>query len=161
MAQTTKPPDLESLLRDYVDLWNGDYANIDVVAESFSFYDPAHPEGEVHGRDAFEAFVRHVHSAFPDWTLTKDIDGMLSDEGMIMLEWTASGTHKGEFYGVPPSGRRFEVSGMAKTIIQDGKLQDDHIYFNQKEMLDQLGFKFPDVVFLTPKLVWGKIRHSL
>lgn len=148
----------EQLLREYVALWNGDYSKFDIVDEEFSFYDPAHPDGEVHGKGEFEEFVRHVHSAFPDWTLEKHMDEMLTSENVVMLEWTASGTHEGEFYGVPPSGRRFEVEGMAKTIIEDGTLQDDYIYFNQKEMLDQLGFKFPDMIFLTPKLVWGKLN---
>lgn len=147
----------EGLLREYVALWNGDYSKFDIVDENFSFYDPAHPDGEVHGREEFEEFLRHVHSAFPDWSLEKRTDEMLIGENVVMLEWTASGTHEGEFYGVPPSGRRFEVTGMAKTIIEDGTLQDDYIYFNQKDMLDQLGFKFPDAIFLTPKLVWGKL----
>lgn len=153
----SEPKQHEDLLREYVALWNGDYSKFDIVDEEFSFYDPAHPDGEVHGRGAFEEFVRHVHSAFPDWSLEKHTDEMLTSENVVMLEWTASGTHKGEFYGAPPSGRQFEVMGMAKTTIEDGKLQDDVIYFNQKEMLDQLGFKFPDVIFLAPKLVWGKL----
>lgn len=157
-TQTTRH---EELLRDYVDLWNGDYSKFDIVDEEFSFYDPAHPDGEVHGRDEFEEFVRHTHRAFPDWTLEKHTDGMLTSENVVMLEWTVSGTHEGEFYGAPPSGRQFEVTGMAKTIIEDGQLQDDYIYFNQKEMLDQLGFTFPDIIFLAPKLLVGKIRQSL
>lgn len=159
MAQT-ETKQHEELLRDYVALWNGDYSKVDIVDEEFSFYDPAHPDGEVHGREEFEDFVRHVHSAFPDWTIEKHVDEMLSSENVVMLEWTASGTHEGEFYGVPPSGRHFEVTGMAKTIIEGGQLQEDYIYFNQKDMLDQLGFKFPDMVFLTPKLVWGKLTSA-
>jgi hypothetical protein len=53
------------------------------------------------------------------------------------------------------------VEGMAKTTIADGVIMKDRIYFDQKAMLEQLGFTFPDVVFLAPKLVREKIRGAI
>ncbi|WP_211694130.1 hypothetical protein [Natronomonas salina] len=49
---------------------------------------------------------------------------------------------------------------MAKTIVRDGQVQEDRLYYDQKDMLAQLGFTFPDVIFLLPKLVWGKIASG-
>jgi steroid delta-isomerase-like uncharacterized protein len=151
----------EQLVRDYVELWTGDLSKMDVVAESVTGYDPAHPDGEVHGRDEFEEFIRHTHAAFPDFTLRKDTEGMLATDDTVMLEWTAEGTHRGDFYGVPPTGRKMSIDGMAKTTIVDRNIEEDRIYFDQKEMLDQFGFTFPDVVFLAPKLVAEKIRGAV
>ncbi len=62
-------PNVEELIEEYEALWNGKYSNLDIVSESVAVYDPAAPEGEVHGRDAFEAFLRERRSAFPDFRL--------------------------------------------------------------------------------------------
>lgn len=147
--------DVEAVITDYEALWNGDFSKLDVVAESAVVYDPAAPDGEVHGRDAFEAFLRETREAFPDFTL--HTEEMLVDGGTVMVEWTVTGTLESEFYGAPPSGRSMEIQGMAKTIVRDGQVQQDRLYYDQKDMLAQLGFAFPDVIFLLPKLVWGKL----
>lgn len=151
----------EQLISDYADVWNGGFAKIDVVTESVAIYHPAHPDGEVHGRDEFEDFVRHTHRAFPDFTIQKDTEKMLTTDDIVMLEWTAEGTHKGEYYGAPPTGRKMSIDGMEKITIAEGKIQEDRIYVNEKEMLEQLGFTFPDIVPLLPKLIGEKIRGTL
>lgn len=74
-----------------------------------------------------------------------------------MVEWTVTGTLESEFYGAPPTGRTMEIDGMAKTVVKDGQIHEDRLYYDQKEMLEQLGFSLPDVVFLAPKLVWAKL----
>lgn len=76
-----------------------------------------------------------------------------------MLDWTAYGTFEGEFYGAPPTGHSFTVPGMAKTIVGDGKVQEDRLYYNEKDMLAQLGMTFPDILFLLPKMVGAKLRE--
>jgi steroid delta-isomerase-like uncharacterized protein len=153
MAQTRS--NVEDVIADYEALWNGDFSKIGVVAESAAVYDPAAPDGEVHGRDAIEAFLQETREAFPDFTLRTQ--EMLVKDETVMVEWTVTGTLKNEFYGAPPSGRSMEISGMAKTIVRDGEVQEDRLYYDQKDMLAQLGFTFPDVILLLPKLVWGKL----
>jgi predicted ester cyclase len=85
---------------------------------------------------------------------------MLVRDDTVMLDWTASGTFEGEFYGAPPTGRSFTVSGMAKTTVENGKVQEDRLYYNEKDMLSQLGVTFPDVLFLLPKMVLAKLGGS-
>lgn len=147
--------DSEDVIAEYEELWNGDFSKIGVVADSVTVYDPAAPEGEVHGQAAFEAFLRETRKAFPDFTLRTQ--EMLVSNDTVMVEWTVTGTLENEFYGAPPSGRSMEIKGMAKTIVKDGKIHEDRLYYDQKDMLAQLGFSFPDVIFLLPKLVRRKI----
>lgn len=135
MAEAT--PEVEQLMNDYLDVWNGNFSKLEVVAESVSLYDPAAPEGEIHGRDALEAFVREVRTGFPDMNFTID-DRIASDE-VVMYEWTGTGTHDGEFDDIPPTGRELELTGMSKTVIADGKVQEDRIYFDLQELFEQLG----------------------
>jgi steroid delta-isomerase-like uncharacterized protein len=156
MSQSS-PTRQEEIIEEYEALWNGDISKIDVIAESASLYDPAAPEGAVHGRDAVEAHLRETFRGFPDFTLeTHDL--LVRDE-VVMFDWTASGTFEGEFNGVPPTGRSFTISGMAKTTVGDERVKEDRLYYNESEMLAQLGMTFPDVVLLLPKIVGGKLRR--
>lgn len=127
----------EQLTSDYLDLWHGDFSKLDVVAESVALYDPGIPEGELHGRDAIETFLRDLRTGFPDFEVT--IDDSLVEGDTIMTEWTVSGTHDGEFQGIPPTGNEMEFSGMDKIVVSDGQVQEHRIYYNVLEMHSQLG----------------------
>ncbi|MEF8772799.1 ester cyclase [Halodesulfurarchaeum sp.] len=151
----------EQAFNDYEDLWNGDLSKMDIVSESVTVYTPAHPEGAAQGHEGFEEYLQQVHEAFPDYETTKDPVAILVSEDTIMHEWTKTGTFKSAFYGTPPTGRSMNLSGMSKIIMVDGKIQEDYIYLNEKKMFEQLGLTFPDIVSLTPKLVWGKVRNAL
>jgi steroid delta-isomerase-like uncharacterized protein len=136
-ANTTGHEQTLNTYQNYEVLWNGDFSKLDVVAESIALYDPTLPEGELHGREAFEAYLREVRSAFPDWPVVAD--DLLVDDGIIMKEWTITGTHKGEYKGVPPTGHEFEVRGMDKILVTDGKVQEARLYHNPQEVPKQLG----------------------
>jgi steroid delta-isomerase-like uncharacterized protein len=125
-------------MSDYLALWHGEYSKIDSVSDSFVAYEPSAPDGEVHGRDAFEAYVRELRTAFPDFTIT--VEAALEDAEIVMTEWTGRGTHEGEFNGLPPTGRTFEHKGMSKFVIADGKVQEERMYYDPREIAEQLGF---------------------
>ncbi|WP_226023560.1 ester cyclase [Halomicrobium salinisoli] len=135
MARATPEP--EQLVNDYVALWNGDFSKIDVVAESVEVYDPHAPDGEVHGREDFEAYVREVRDAFPDLTFTAE--DVLASDDLVMAEWTGTGTHEGEYNGAAPTGREMTVRGVSKVQIADGEIRSDRIYTDPLEMHEQLG----------------------
>jgi steroid delta-isomerase-like uncharacterized protein len=139
MAETSgsEREQLLSTYDDYEDLWNGDRSKLSVVAESITFSSPGVPGGELHGREAFEAYLHEVRTAFPDWHVA--VDDLLAGDGIVMKEWTATGTHDGEFDGVPPTGREVEISGMAKDVIADGKVQDGRLYYDPDDVAEQLG----------------------
>lgn len=136
MAKTS-PGDIESVLDDYTALWNGDFSKLEVVSESVDVYLPALSDGEVHGRDAFESYLRDLRTGFPDWHVT--VDETLAEDGVVMKEWTVTATHKGEYSGVPPTGRPIEISGMAKILIENGKVQEDRLYYDFHDLIEQLG----------------------
>jgi len=136
-ATTTEHEQTLNTYRDFEDLWNGEFSKLDVVAESISFYNPSLPDGELHGREAFEAYLREIRSAFPDWQVVAD--DLLVGDGVVMKEWTVTGTHKGEFEGVPPTGREIEFKGMAKDIMAGSNVQEQRLYHDPQEVPEQLG----------------------
>lgn len=133
----TSTTDYESLMSDYTALWNGDFSKLAVVAESVAVYHPFAPDGTVHGRESLEAFIREFHSGFPDFQIT--VDDWLREDGLIMKEWTVTGTHEGKFNDIPPTGREIETTGMAKILVADGKVQEDRLHYNPQLTVEQLG----------------------
>src|SRR5579872_7360912 len=80
----------------------------DIVIEDFVELDPL--PGQTQGRDGLKDVIRQIRSAFPDihWS----VDEMLAEGDKVFSRFTWSGTHKGEFLGIPATGRRISVKGM-------------------------------------------------
>jgi steroid delta-isomerase-like uncharacterized protein len=128
----------EQPMSDYLALWNGEYSKIDSVSDSFVAYEPSVPGGVVRGREAFEAYVRELRTAFPDFTIA--VETTPEGDDIVMAEWTATGTHDGEFNGLPPTGRTFEHRGMSTFVVADGEVQEERVYYDPREIAEQLGF---------------------
>lgn len=136
MAQAT--PDAEQVVEEYVDVYNGEYEHVaDVVAESATIFDPGAPEGEMHGPDELEAHLREIQTGFPDFTIT--IEERLCRDDVVMEAWTVTATHDGEFNGIQPTGREIALEGMSKTVVEDGKVRENRVYYDFQSFLEQLG----------------------
>lgn len=136
-SATASATEHDAVLRDYEELWEGDFSKLDVVSESVVLVDPASPEGEIRGRDALEERIRTVTEAFPDFHA--EVHDQLARDGTVMMEWTMYGTHEGEYDGIPPTGEEMAVSGMSKVVVADGKIAEDRLYFDTRTMMGQLG----------------------
>jgi steroid delta-isomerase-like uncharacterized protein len=135
MARTTA--EVEQLLNDYEDVWYGDFSKLGVVSDAIRVSSPDLPDGEVQGRDAFETYVREFRAAFPDFHVT--VEDILARKAVVMIEWNATGTHEGEFIGHRPTGREFDIEGMSKIRIEDSEVKEERLYYDLREMLEQLG----------------------
>ena len=67
-------------------------------------------DGQQPGADGVLQFVNHFRTAFPDVTVTPDVS--LSENDKVVIRWTATGTQKGTFLGIPASGRPISVAGI-------------------------------------------------
>lgn len=135
MAQATT--DAERLVTEYVDAWNErDFSKFaDLLAESFTFNSPT--AGTVHGRQNCEEYASAVVGGFSDFQIL--VQEMVGDENLVMTESLLVGTHDGEYDGIPPTHEKIEIRDMAKFVVEDGKLQEERLYFDRQEFLDQLG----------------------
>lgn len=134
---TGDPTEPERLVAEYIALWNDrEFSKLsDVVAESFTLTSPT--AGTVQGRDGVEAHARAVVEGFPDYRIT--VHETLVGDGVVVSESTLSGTHEGEFDGIPATGEAFEVRGMAKFVVEAGELHGERAYFDRYDVLSQLG----------------------
>lgn len=93
--------------------------------------------GQGPGLAGLQDVVRGMRSAFPDmhWTVEEQLaDG---DRVLTRFEWT--GTHRGEFVGVPPTGRRVSVWGMVVDRLVDGRIKETRILMDTLGLMAQLG----------------------
>jgi steroid delta-isomerase-like uncharacterized protein len=96
----------------------------------------------LHGREALKAAVRAYMSAFPDM----HIEETSSTPAVPRLaqELTITGTHSGEFLGVPPTGRWTEnYAAVITTFGEDGMMIEGAVYWNTLSLLRQLGIVPP------------------
>jgi predicted ester cyclase len=93
------------------------------------------------GPDGFAAIYELWHDAFPDCSLT--MRELVTDGDRAMAEATFTGTHTGVLRTpageVAPTGRRVDVDYVDAWQIRDGKVVRDRVYFDEVELLTQLG----------------------
>jgi steroid delta-isomerase-like uncharacterized protein len=151
--------DTERVVQDAFDWLNGDSSKIEAIAESVDVYGPALPDGEVHSRDEWASFIGANREGFPD--IEFSMQELVVGDTVAMAELTLSGTHQGEFMGVPPTGREIEIRAIDKFVVEDGQVVEWRPYFDSRQIPEQLGLRFPTVLVQLPKLVWWNVRTSL
>src|SRR5215216_3442745 len=95
----------------------------EVLDPDFVCHDPNSETGEIRGADTVKGEVGYFHNAFPDFRWT--VEDQVAEGDKVTTRYTLSGTHEGEFFGVPASGRRGEVSGINIDRFEGGKLVEE------------------------------------
>ena len=76
-----------------------------------------------------------MRAGFPDLRLSIKEQISEGEKVVSRFEWT--GTHRGEFLGVPATERPVKVWGMVIDRLQDGKIKETRI------LMDTLGLMMP------------------
>jgi steroid delta-isomerase-like uncharacterized protein len=108
----------------------------DLVTEDCHSHDPINPQDTI-GLDAVRREYRMWRDAF-DFTFT--VEDLIAQGSRICARWTWNATHKGEFLGIPSTGRQVTMTGM--TIFRfgaDAKIAEIWWQHDQLGLLDQLG----------------------
>jgi steroid delta-isomerase-like uncharacterized protein len=95
------------------------------------------PLGEMHGPDGVKQFDAMLHAAFPDMQIT--VEDQISGDDRVATRWTCRGTHKGEFQGMPPTGRQIKMTGMTIFRIANDKLVEGWVQPDLLGLMQQLG----------------------
>ena len=88
------------------------------------------------GPECVKAQSRSLRAAFPDLTVT--IDDLAADGDLVAVRGTWRGTHQGAFRGVPPIGRRIEVSCMAFWRVAGGQIRESWSLIDLPALMRQL-----------------------
>ena len=89
------------------------------------------------GPEAPKAFFTVFGAAFPDLHMT--VDEMIAEGDKVVARVRVSGTHKGEFMGIPPTAKSFDVQAIDILEVQAGKVTAHWGVMDQAAMMQQLG----------------------
>ncbi len=122
------------LRRFYEEVLNG--RNLEVVDQLVAPDVVDHTLGS-RGLEGYKRSISTVHQAFPDMRV--EVHDMIADGDHVAARVTYSGTHQGEFLGVPATGRRVEVSGVDFVRMRDGRQAEHWGGPDMAGLLQQLG----------------------
>ena len=108
----------------------------ELVHEDALAYDPALPE-PTRGPEGVKQSVRGYREAFPDLHLS--IDEQVAEGDVVATRWTARGTHRGELFGIPATGKESTVTGITIDRFKDGKIAESHTNWDTLGLLQQIG----------------------
>ena len=116
--------------------------DLDVFRETLTEDYARHSEAtahmpEIRGIDQMLTFLRATFEAFPDWR--EEIELMVAEGDMVAYITTGTGTHKRDFAGIPATNKKIEVTNYLFQRIEDGKIAETWIGWDNLAMLRQLG----------------------
>jgi steroid delta-isomerase-like uncharacterized protein len=95
-------------------------------------------QGKMHGRKSIQDGYATWFTAFPDVTMVTD--DIVVEGNRVAHFFTMSGTQKGPFGGLPPTGRRFQITGVFfATLSPNGRIAQDKRIYDVTNMLVLLG----------------------
>ena len=114
--------------------------NFDLIEELFSEDFVEHeqfPGLPSTGREAVRAAMDMFTAAFPD--IQFGVDDMIGEDDKIVVRGRMSGTHQGEFMGIPATGKRVLIHYMDFWLVEDGRIKDNPVNVDFASILAQLG----------------------
>jgi steroid delta-isomerase-like uncharacterized protein len=126
------------IARRYMDevVSRGNYAVLDEIADEHLIVRDAHfPEGK--GFAVLQEHLELFRAGFPDMTFVLDELHVAGDR--VIVKWTALGTQRAPFLGLPATNRAVAVKGCELLRIYDGKVHEDDAYWDTYSMFEQLG----------------------
>jgi len=108
----------------------------DVIAEDFIEHEEF-PGLPTRGPEAPKAALGLFLASFPNLNMTAD--DTLADGDKVVVRGTMSGTHQGEFMGIPATNKSFKVQFIDIIEFQDDKATQHWGVIDQAAMMQQLG----------------------
>jgi steroid delta-isomerase-like uncharacterized protein len=124
--------------RWFEDLFNAGNLEVadEIIAAEHVNHDPTLPDIPT-GPEGQKQVVNLYRGAFTNAHIS--VEDQLAEGDGVVTRWTGSGTHQGEFMGVPPSGNQVTVTGITINRISGGKIAESWTNYDALGMLQQIG----------------------
>jgi steroid delta-isomerase-like uncharacterized protein len=127
----------KAVVRRFYEEWNKQ--NLSVVEELVA------PHWVCHGTGAFpdydraggKHFLTALWTAFPDARIA--VEDLIAEGDKVVSRLTIRGTHRGEYMGIPPTGKQASLTGIEIDRIEDGKFVESWPSRDDLGFLQQLG----------------------
>ena len=126
-----------ALVRESVEAFNaGDMAKLLAVAAPDIVIHYAEMPEPLQGRETWQQGYDLVKRAFPD--LEIHVDDLVAANDKVALRLTLSGTHEGEFQGIPATGRTISYVSHEFYRLADGVFAEEWICSDMATLFRQL-----------------------
>ncbi len=124
----------ETYRRFIADVLNGRDLSLVSRYSTESFVDHRHLESS--GIEGTQKFLGSVFAAFPDVQFTAE--DMIAEGDRVVVRFSIRGTHKGEYAGIPATGRQVHWSGINIGRFENGKIVELWGESDQLGLMQQL-----------------------
>jgi steroid delta-isomerase-like uncharacterized protein len=93
--------------------------------------------GQGPGLDGLKDILRAMRAGFPD--IVFSIHEQIAEHDKVASRFEWIGTHRGEFLGIPATGRPVRVWGVVIDRLEDGRIKDARIIKDTLGLMGQLG----------------------
>ena len=124
--------------RLYEEVWNQRRTELlgELISPSHALLDHNMSGSEI-GPEAYKRRFLMFLKGFPDLRIT--IEDIVGENEKIVAAWTISGTHRGEFLGVPATNKIVSVDGITISHLANGKIIDSQVMWDQLGLMKNLG----------------------
>jgi steroid delta-isomerase-like uncharacterized protein len=129
---------VERILQEWADAWSAHEP--DRLLALFTpevLYEDVTFGVAVRGSEQLRTFATNVFAAVPD--LRIELDRHFGNGSMAAMEWVMSGTHRGDFPGLPGTGKRFSFRGVTVVELAGGRIQRNSDYWDAATLMRQVG----------------------
>jgi steroid delta-isomerase-like uncharacterized protein len=110
----------------------------EVVATDIIWHHCALP-APIQGIDAAKTFNSSLFVGFPD--MQQSIETVIAEETGVAMRHILTGTHTGDFLGIPPTGKQVTGSGVRFFRISAGKIAETWYDINLLGLMQQIGLR--------------------
>jgi steroid delta-isomerase-like uncharacterized protein len=125
--------------RYFEEVWNrGNLDALDeLLAPGYVNHTPSTPN-PAPGPQGLKPIVRAMREAFPD--LHYEIADVIATPDSVVLRVVMTGTHRGDLFGLPATGRRVSVDQVNIERIENGRIVEHWRVTDELKLMRQLGF---------------------
>jgi predicted ester cyclase len=136
LGGTVVAPDNKAVIRRVFDAMNTkDFSILDeVIAPSFVNHDMPAP---MPGPDGMKQMLGGFFAGFPDMHV--NLDALVGDGDLVASRGTFGGTHRGEFMGVPATGKDVTVKFIDVWRVENGLAVENWVQLDIMGLMVQLG----------------------
>ena len=110
----------------------------ELCAPDYSFYFPSNNPKPMSREEQIEQEKVNFRN-FPDLNLR--IDKLFADRDTVIICFIITGTHQGEWAGIPATGNKVEISAIEIYRIENGKIVETRQEANYLGLMEQLGME--------------------
>lgn len=89
------------------------------------------------GREGVMEYLAEVRTGFPDVHI--DAEDQFGQRDQVAVRWRITGTHEGEYQGIPPTGKHASIGCISIFRLSEGKIVENWISPDMLSLLRQLG----------------------